>query len=220
MQLEVTVPEVFEIFKEICLSHKLLDKMMLYLLQLVAEDYLLAVMGVDSPFGWKRKEITQSRRSHSTQRILSTQPRHAGLGAGQVHHPRKGRAQTRPRPRIRPTKMRRTITQHLSSRLRSGVGGLRLSLSSRRPLSPNLSQTEIRTANRALPATGEDDTPPTKPTKISATTSSMGTISTSGSPTEYRRWRSWWHRPKTPTREGLQGAKTTPTIPPPPSSRI
>ena len=104
MQLEVTVPEVFEIFKEICLSPEKLFEMMRLDLRELAGEYLTALMEWELTIhlGRKRYERIQGEANHRN----GSYPRKftmKGLGEVQVKVPRdrQGQFQTKVLPRSR-----------------------------------------------------------------------------------------------------------------------
>jgi putative transposase len=156
MQLEVTVPEVFEVFKEICLSpEKLFDMMRLDLRELAGE-YLSALMEWELTLHLGRKPYERSRgeanhRNGSYPRKFTMK----GLGEVQVKVPRdrQGKFQTRVLPRSR--QYEEAVAQDVSLMFLAGISSRSLSMISQRLLGRKLSHTEISNANQELTAAVE-----------------------------------------------------------------
>jgi putative transposase len=153
MELEVTVPEVFEVFKEICLSpEKLFDMMRLDLRELAGE-YLSALMEWELTIHLGRQRY--ERRPGEANHRNGSYPRKftmKGLGEVQVKVPRdrQGQFQTRVLPRSR--QYEEAVAQDVSLMFLTGISSRSLSLISQRLLGRKLSHTEISNANRELTA--------------------------------------------------------------------
>lgn len=156
MELEVTVPEVFEVFKEICLSpEKLFDMMRLDLRELAGE-YLSALMEWELTIHLGRQRYERSRgeanhRNGSYPRKFTMK----GLGEVLVKVPRdrQGQFQTRVLPRSR--QYEEAVAQDVSLMFLAGISSRSLSMISQRLLGRKLSHTEISNANRELTAAVE-----------------------------------------------------------------
>ena len=156
MELEVTVPEVFEVFKEICLSpEKLFDMMRLDLRELAGE-YLSALMEWELTIHLGRNRY-ERRRGEANHRNGSYPRKFTmkGLGEVQVKVPRdrQGQFQTRVLPRSR--QYEEAVAQDVSLMFLAGISSRSLSMISQRLLGRKLSHTEISNANRELTAAVE-----------------------------------------------------------------
>lgn len=156
MQLEVTVPEVFEVFKEICVSPEKLFEMMRLDLRELAGEYLTALMEWELTIhlGRKRYERRQGEANHRN----GSYPRKftmKGLGEVQVKVPRdrQGQFQTKVLPRS--CRYEEAVAQDVSLMFLAGISSRSLSMMSQRLLGRKLSHTEISNANRELTAAVE-----------------------------------------------------------------
>jgi putative transposase len=156
MQLEVTVPEVFEVFKEICLSPEKLFEMMRLDLRGLAGEYLTALMEWELTIHLGRKRYERSRGE--TNHRNGSYPRKftlKGLGEVEVKVPRdrQGQFQTKVLPRSR--QYEEAVAQDLSLLFLAGISSRSLAMISLRLLGRKLSHTEISNANRELTAAVE-----------------------------------------------------------------
>lgn len=151
MQLEVTVPEVFEVFKEICVAPEKLFEMMRLDLRGLAGEYLTALMEWELTIHLGRKRYERSRGE--TNHRNGSYPRKftmKGLGEVEVKVPRdrQGQFQTKVLPRSR--QYEEAVAQDLSLMFLAGISSRSLSMISQRLLGRKLSHTEISNANREL----------------------------------------------------------------------
>jgi len=151
MQLEVNVPEVFEVFKEICLAPEKLFEMMRLDLRGLAGEYLTALMEWELTIHLGRKRYERSRgevnhRNGSYPRKFTMK----GLGEVEVKVPRdrQGQFQTKVLPRSH--QYEEAVAQDLSLMFLAGISSRSLSMISQRLLGRKLSHTEISNANREL----------------------------------------------------------------------
>jgi putative transposase len=156
MQLEVTVPEVFEVFKEICVSPEKLFEMMRLDLREVAGEYLTALMEWELTIhlGRKRYERRQGEANHRN----GSYPRKftmKGLGEVQVKVPRDRRGQFQTKVLPRSCRYEEAVAQDMSLMFLAGISSRSLSMISQRLLGRKLSHTEISNANRELTAAVE-----------------------------------------------------------------
>jgi putative transposase len=156
MQLEVTVPEVFEVFKEICLAPEKLFEMMRLDLRGLAGEYLTALMEWELTIHLGRKRYERSRGE--TNHRNGSYPRKftmKGLGEVEVKVPRdrQGQFQTKVLPRSR--QYEEAVAQDLSLMFLAGISSRSLSMISQRLLGRKLSHTEISNANQELTAAVE-----------------------------------------------------------------
>ena len=156
MQLEVTVPEVFEVFKEICVAPEKLFEMMRLDLRELAGEYLSALMEWELTIhlGRNRYERRQGEANHRN----GSYPRKftmKGLGEVRVKVPRdrQGQFQTKVLPRS--SRYEEAVAQDVSLMFLAGISSRSLSLISQRLLGRKLSHTEISQATRELTAAVE-----------------------------------------------------------------
>ena len=74
MHLEVTVPEVFEVFKEICLSPEKLFEMMRLNLRELAGEYLTALMEWELTIHLGQKRGGNGMNAVSERTVIATAP--------------------------------------------------------------------------------------------------------------------------------------------------
>lgn len=151
MNLEVNVPEVFEVFKEICAAPEKLFDMMRLNLKEIAGNYLTGLMEWELTIhlGRKRYERRQGRVNHRN----GSYPRHftiKGVGEVEVKVPRdrQGSFQTAVLPKSR--QYEETLAQDLSMMFLGGLSTRTLSMLSRRLIGRRLSHTEISQATVEL----------------------------------------------------------------------
>jgi putative transposase len=157
MQLEVTVPEVFEVFKEICVAPGKLFEMMRLDLRELAGDYLTALMEWELTIHLGRKRYERCR-GESNHRNGSYPRRFTVKGVGEVEvkvpRDRQGKFQTAVLPRSR--QYEEAVAQDLSLMFLGGISSRSLSMLSQRLIGRKLSHTEISNANRELTAAVEE----------------------------------------------------------------
>ncbi len=156
MNLEVNVPEVFEVFKEICVSPEKLFDMMRLDLREIAGNYLTALMEWELTIHLGRKRY--ERRLGKVNHRNGSYPRQftmKSIGEVEVKVPRdrQGTFQTAVLPKGR--QYEEAIAQDLSMMFLAGLSTRSLSLISWRLLGRSLSHTEISQANAALTAAVE-----------------------------------------------------------------
>lgn len=156
MNLEVNVPEVFEVFKEICVAPEKLFDMMRLDLREIAGNYLTALMEWELTIHLGRKRY--ERRLGTVNHRNGSYPRHftiKGIGAVEIKVPRdrQGTFQTAVLPKGQ--QYEEAIAQDLSMMFLAGLSTRSLSLISWRLLGRSLSHTEISQANTALTAAVE-----------------------------------------------------------------
>lgn len=156
MSLEINVPEVFEVFKEICVAPEKLFDMMRLDLREIAGNYLTALMEWELTIHLGRKRY--ERRRGTVNHRNGSYPRHftiKGIGEVEIKVPRdrQGTFQTAVLPKGR--QYEEAIAQDLSMMFLAGLSTRSLSLISWRLLGRSLSHTEISQANAALTAAVE-----------------------------------------------------------------
>lgn len=156
MSLEINVPEVFEVFKEICAAPEKLFDMMRLDLREIAGNYLTALMEWELTIHLGRKRY--ERRRGTVNHRNGSYPRHftiKGIGDVEIKVPRdrQGTFQTAVLPKGR--QYEEVIAQDLSMMFLAGLSTRSLSLISWRLLGRSLSHTEISQANDALTAAVE-----------------------------------------------------------------
>ena len=151
MKLEINVPEVFEVIKEICAAPEKLFDMMRLNLKEIAGNYLTGLMEWEMTIhlGRKRYERRQVRVNHRN----GSYPRHftiKGVGEVEVKVPRdrQGSFQTAVLPKSR--QYEETLAQDLSMMFLGGLSTRTLSMLSRRLIGRRLSHTEISQATVEL----------------------------------------------------------------------
>lgn len=157
MNLEVNVPEVFEVFKEICAAPEKLFDMMRLDLREIAGNYLTALMEWELTIHLGRKRYERRLEAVKNHRNGSY-PRHftiKGIGEVEIKVPRDRQStfQTAVLPKGR--QYEEAIAQDLSMMFLAGLSTRSLSLISCRLLGRSLSHTEISQANAALTAAVE-----------------------------------------------------------------
>ena len=156
MNLEVNVPEVVKVFKEICVAPEKLFDMMRLDLKEIAGNYLTALMEWELTIHLGRKRY--ERRRGTVNHRNGSYPRHftiKGIGEVEIKVPRdrQGTFQTAVLPKGR--QYEEAIAQDLSMMFLAGLSTRSLSLISWRLLGRSLSHTEISQANAALTAAVE-----------------------------------------------------------------
>jgi putative transposase len=156
VSLEINVPEVFEVFKEICAAPEKLFDMMRLDLREIAGNYLTALMEWELTIHLGRKRY--ERRRGTVNHRNGSYPRHftiKGIGDVEIKVPRdrQGTFQTAVLPKGR--QYEEVIAQDLSMMFLAGLSTRSLSLISWRLLGRSLSHTEISQANDALTAAVE-----------------------------------------------------------------
>lgn len=156
MSLEINVPEVFEVFKEICVAPEKLFDMMRLDLREIAGNYLTALMEWELTIHLGRKRY--ERRRGTVNHRNGSYPRHftiKDIGEVEIKVPRdrQGTFQTAVLPKGR--QYEEAIAQDLSMMFLAGLSTRSLSLISWRLLGRSLSHTEISQANAALTAAVE-----------------------------------------------------------------
>lgn len=151
MKLEVKVPEVFEVFKEICVAPEKLFDMMRLDLREIAGNYLTALMEWELTIHLGRKRY--ERRLGTVNHRNGSYPRHftiKGVGEVEVKVPRdrQGAFQTAVLPKSR--QYEAAIAHDLSMMFLAGLSTRTLSMLSRRLIGRSLSHTEISQANGEL----------------------------------------------------------------------
>lgn len=157
MNLEINVPEVFEVFKEICVAPEKLFDMMRLDLREIAGNYLTALLKWEMTIHLGRKRY--ERRLGTVNHRNGSYPRHftiKGIGEVEIKVPRdrQGTFQTAVLPKGR--QYEEAIAQDLSMMFLAGLSTRSLSLISWRLLGRSLSHTEISQANTALTAAVEN----------------------------------------------------------------
>jgi putative transposase len=156
MQLEVNVPEVFKIFKEICVAPEKLFDMMRLDLREIAGNYLTALMEWELTVHLGRKRY--ERRAGSVNHRNGSYARHftiKGVGEVEIKVPRdrQGTFKTEVLPQRR--QYEEAVAQDLTLMFLAGLSTRTLSLISVRLLGRGLSHTEISQAHRELTAAVE-----------------------------------------------------------------
>jgi len=151
VNLEVNVPEVFEVFKEICATPEKLFDMMRLDLKEIAGNHLTALMEWELTIHLGRKPYERGlgRVNHRN----GSYPRHftiKGIGEVEVKVPRdrQGTFQTAVLPKSR--QYEETLAQDLSLMFLGGLSTRTLSMLSRRLIGRRLSHTEISQATVEL----------------------------------------------------------------------
>jgi putative transposase len=151
MQLEVTVPEVFEVFKEISAAPEKLFEMMRLDLREMAGEALTALMEWELTIhvGRKRYERRQGQTNHRN----GSYPRRftmKGIGEVEIRVPRdrQGTFKTAILPKGR--QYEEAVAQDLSLLFLAGLSSRSLAMISRRLVGRKLSHTEISNANKGL----------------------------------------------------------------------
>jgi putative transposase len=151
MKLEVNVPEIFGVFKEICLAPEKLFEMMRLDLQELAGNYLTALMEWELTLHLGRKRY--ERRRGTVNHRNGSYARHftlKGIGEVEVKVPRdrQGTFQTMVLPKSR--QYEAALAHDVSLMFLAGLSTRTLSMLSRRLLGRSLSHTEISQANAEL----------------------------------------------------------------------
>jgi putative transposase len=151
VKLEVNVPEVFKVFKEICSAPEKLFDMMRLDLKGIAGNYLTALMEWELTIHLGRKRY--ERRLGAVNHRNGSYPRHftiKGIGEVEVKVPRdrQGAFQTAVLPKSR--QYEEAIAHDLSMMFLAGLSTRTLSMLSRRLIGRSLSHTEISLANVEL----------------------------------------------------------------------
>ncbi len=151
MQMEVTVPEVFNVFKEISEAPEKLFEMMRLDLREMAGEALTALMEWEFTIhvGRKRYERSQGQSNHRN----GSYPRRftmKGIGEVEVRVPRdrQGTFKTAILPKGR--QYEEAVAQDLSLLFLAGLSSRSLAMLSRRLVGRTLSHTEISNANKGL----------------------------------------------------------------------
>jgi putative transposase len=151
MQLEVTVPEVLEVFKEISAAPEKLFEMMRLDLRQMAGEALTALMEWELTIhvGRKRYERSQGETNHRN----GSYPRRftmKGIGEVEIRVPRdrQGTFKTAILPKGR--QYEEAVAQDLSLLFLAGLSSRSLAMISRRLVGRKLSHAEISNANKGL----------------------------------------------------------------------
>jgi len=156
MQLEVNVPEVFHVFKEICTSPEKLFEMMRLDLREIAGNYLSVLMEWELTVHLGRKRF--ERRGIGTNHRNGSYSRHftiKGIGEVEVKVPRdrQGTFKTTVLPKRR--QYEEEVSRDLTMMYLAGLSTRSLSLLSSRLVGRGLSHTEISQAHGELTAAVE-----------------------------------------------------------------
>ncbi len=156
MELEVNVPEVFQVFKEICVSPEKLFEMMRLDLREIAGNYLTALMEWELTLHLGRQRY-ERRVGESNHRNGSYPRRFTLKGVGEVEvkvpRDRQGAFSTTVLPKRR--QYEEAVARDLTMMFLAGLSTRSLSLLSRRLVGRSLSHTEISKAHGDLTAAVE-----------------------------------------------------------------
>lgn len=151
MQLEVNVPEVFNIFKEIGAAPEKLFEMMRLDLREMAGDTLTALMEWELTLHLGRKPY--ERRAGASNHGNGSYPRRftmKGMGEVEIKVPRDRQGTFKTAVLTKGRQYEDTLAQDLSMLFLAGLSSRSLAMISRRLLGRKLSHTEVSNANKGL----------------------------------------------------------------------